>query len=315
MSMLMTSGAVLGGMVLGALLVRFQARRFAVKAVPGALNEAHMGFLFGGAARVSDVWWAQLVNGGHLERSGTRNRRGVLGWRRTKEGPADPFLKTVWEALPSNTCISWGHAHRYWEGLHQKVKQELRGQGLLPTQDHLAGRQLQGVVWLIALLGAALLSWAFLSPWVSAGLALTALMLIVAFRHPLDAFDTVAGQQQLKAWRQQHAASVRAPQASTVGVAVAIVGLGALAATPYAVHAKGEPQYGGSGSSDAGVFGVADGSFSAPSTTSSSFSSSASSDYATTGGFGGDSASTSSSSGCGSSGCGSSGCGGGGCGS
>jgi len=47
MSMLMTSGAVLGGMVLGALLVRFQARRFAVKAVPGALNEAHMGFLLG----------------------------------------------------------------------------------------------------------------------------------------------------------------------------------------------------------------------------------------------------------------------------
>lgn len=308
MNVVMISGALLGGMVLGWMVVRFQARRFSSHAPAGAWGEAHMGYVFGGKARASDVWWAQLVNGGHLERSGTRNRGGVEGWRRTDVVPIDPQLRSAWEALPPRSSTSWWHAHtQHWVEHHRRVQGELISGGLLPSASQLVGRQLQSVGLVVLLAGAGLVCWALAAPWVGVALLVAAVFSLPSLGRPLDAFNTQSGHQQMIAWRAQHAASARAPQASTIGYAVAVAGLGALAGTPYVVHAKEGASATSSSGGDGGfTLAMTDDSFSSP------VASSASSDYATSGGFGGESASTSGDSG--SSGCGGGGCGGGGCG-
>lgn len=309
MNMIMMGGAVLSGVVLALGLLRFQARRFSSPVQSGLLNEGHMAYLFGGKERASDVWWALLVNGGHLERSGTRNRGGVLGWRRTTVVPSNPALREVWEALPQRSCTSWWHAHTHsWAHQHRALQEDLVGRGLLPSASQWAGRQLQAVGMVVLLLGAAMLSWALGAPWVGLALFVTALLSMPGLGRPLDGFDTQAGHRQMAAWREEHAASARAPTAGTVGYAVALTGLGALAGTPYVVHARDGVSSSGSGSGGDGGFhgSMTDSNFSTPSAVSAG-----SSDYATSGGFGGEAASTSGDSG-GSSGCG--GCGGGGCG-
>lgn len=310
MSLFMMGGAVLGGLVLGCLVLRFQARRFSSTAHPGVLSESHVGYLFGGKARASDVWWAQLVNGGHIERSGTRNLEGVLGWRRTPLVPTDPMLRSAWEALPPHSCTSWWHAHdRSWRQRHQVVQKELVAHGLLPSPSQIVSRQLQAVVVLVGLVGAAMISWALGAPWVGLALVVSAVVSLRSLGRPLDAFDTDSGHLQMKAWREQHAASTRAPQASTIGYAVAVAGMGALVGTPYVVHAReGAASSSGSSGGDGFSIGGTDGHFTAPSASAVS-----SGDYATSGGFGGDSATSSGDAG-GSSGCGGGGCGGGGCG-
>lgn len=248
-----------------------------------------LAWLAGGARRVVDTWWTQLLAVGFMAIEGdAKNQKYRISLRADLSGLDEGCARAA-QALAGRGPLTPSHILAASATAVKRSRQEVERAGWFEDAGEIATRSTWMRWWLASLIlmsagGWILLDW---SGWLTVLVCIAGLAR--AMMTPRSPRLTPAGQERLMRARLEHQAQLRAPQRQDLGIALALGGAAVLMGTPWAVYASpGAARTDNSSSSCSGGCATA------------------------VGGWGSDG-----SSGCGGdggSGCGGGGCGGGGCG-